>query len=266
MKERFTGSKARLVAAGIAVATVGAACTPAQRAMLEAAFPCPPGETVPVAGTIPEGEEGQTGQGQTAVANRFLAFEVPAQLTNGETIVICFPSNPTGEQAVARPTPTPEATENPTVTLKNIMQGIMDQERDEIKDVKTGPLRNQAMQYLTDHPDILSKFKSPWDSSQISEDSLNDLLNFMVNGKPGAPSKDISRANIIGTLSTLFAAVSIEASRQEKTEESELAFKIADKFYDWGVSNIHLSRIREQLATDISVSIAFHSQTLLSTS
>ena len=265
MKERFTGSRARVVATGIAVATVGAACTPAQRAAIEAAFPCPPGETVPVAGTIPEGEEGQTGQGQTAVANRFLAFEVPAQLTNGETIVVCFP-NPNAELVVARPTPTPEATENPTVTLKNIMQGIMDQERDEIKDVKTGPLRNQAMQYLTDHPDILSKFKSPWDSSQISEDSLNDLLNFMVNGKPGAPSKDISRANIIGTLSTLFAAVSIEASRQEKTEESELAFKIADKFYDWGVSNIKLTGTRDQLATDINIYITFYSQPLRSVS
>src|SRR3989304_6845323 len=108
MKERFTGSKAKLVATGIAVATVGAACTPAQRAAIEAAFPCPPADSASIGetGTGTEPVSGERGDSQTAVANRFLAFEVPAQLTNGEKIVVCFP---TVEQTVARPTPTPEA-------------------------------------------------------------------------------------------------------------------------------------------------------------
>lgn len=202
--------------------------------------------------------------------------EMSAINSDGSKVVVTFDQD--ASAAPASPAASAGATEGPItgvvdveckdadIVLRDIMQGIMDQEKEDIKDVKTGPLRNQAMQYLTDHPDILGKFKSGWDSSPINEKSLRNLLDYMVDGAPGAIDLDISRSNGAADLSTLFAAVSIEALRQGKTEESELAFKIGDRFYDWGVSNIKLAGIRDQLATDISISIIFHSQTLRSIS
>ena len=108
---RITGPKARVAALGIAVATVGAACTPEQIAMVESAFPCPPRDIAGIGetGTGTEPVSGEREDSQTAVAqNRLLTIELPAFLTNREEIVICIPTAPTGEQAIARPTPTPE--------------------------------------------------------------------------------------------------------------------------------------------------------------
>ena len=114
MNERFreglTGPRAKIVATGIAVASIGAACTPEQIATVQRAFPCePPGPvTASVgggeAGTGTEPVSGERGDSQTAVAqNRLLTIELPAFLTNREEIVICIPTAPTGEQAIANP-------------------------------------------------------------------------------------------------------------------------------------------------------------------
>jgi len=117
LRGRITGPKAKIAAVGIAVATVGAACTPEQIAMVESAFPCPPPADVASIGETGTGTEpvsGERGDSQTAALDRFFAFNIPAQLTNGEQIIVCLP-NPNAEQAIARPTPTatPEATQTP---------------------------------------------------------------------------------------------------------------------------------------------------------
>jgi len=111
LRGRITGPKARVAALGIAVATVGAACTPEQIATIQKAFPCPPRDVASIGetGTGTEPVSGEREDSQTAVAqNRLLTIELPAFLTNREEIVICIPTAPTGEQAIARPTPTPE--------------------------------------------------------------------------------------------------------------------------------------------------------------
>src|SRR4030042_2377652 len=126
MKERFTGPKARLAATTLAVVSAGgaaAACTPAQQAALEGMFPCPtPGPIAAAAG-------GETGDSQTAVINRTAAVEIPAFLTNGETIVVCFP---TGEQAVARPRP---------IKGNVVLDQIVHQEKTDIEKTSYGEVK-----------------------------------------------------------------------------------------------------------------------------
>ena len=93
MKERFTGPRARVAVLGIAVATVGAACTPAQRAAIEAAFPCAP---EPVA---------RAADGDTAVSKNPNQITISGDIIDDRKAAIIY--FPTGKQTITPPTPTP---------------------------------------------------------------------------------------------------------------------------------------------------------------
>lgn len=151
--------KERLIATALTIASAGGAataCTPEQAAYVQRAFPCPPVETIPVAGTgtLPEGGEG--GDSQTAVVtSRSFALEVPAFLTNGEKIVVCFPTAPTGEQTAFQP-PTVEqflggVKEDQTEikSASNIIQELKAAYRTNPKANKIYPLKYAKREFMT---------------------------------------------------------------------------------------------------------------------
>ena len=233
MKERFTGPRARIAALGIAVATVGAACTPAQRAAIEAAFPCAPRDVASVGetGTGTEPVSGTTVDGQIGVARLTDPIVIPAKWTGGETdVIICLP-NPNAEQAVSRPTPTPTPEAISTISsTQEALDTLLGQKDKQIRNnIKDRQIEEELDKVWNKYKDHLGTLKLPYEEGNLTKKFIkNTYLSTMFD-----PNMGSDRA---GRGGSLVAVMLFAYDSSVSAEEKQAILKFSDLVYDYSRS------------------------------
>lgn len=165
----------------------------------------------------------------------------------------------------------PEPTQ--ALTLKQIMKEIENQPdkynkktKEGIKKVDFADVRRAALDFWKQHLDVLSTFKSDWDSAPVTEEVLADLFSYMKNGDPnvqGQPDEtvELSKANGYAGMTVLFGAAS---RRMTTPEDQQLALDIADMVYDNGAqtlkvtyNKVNVDDNREQMNIGIAIAVKF---------